>query len=220
MTISNISSLEELNKICYQDFIDNSSMIEFNYYTAYIVNNNLINQFRTALISNSNLHSYINTLCENSGITPEQILANQEAINSFDLYASGFAGTMYFIPFSKKDLISSYFSNLTPQLADVIFDLMKSTGRLFQIGAGGGKAFVLKPIQFNDSHFQSIPAFSTPEQLLNTAEDVISSLRIQLKNSEYYIQKLAEKDEIISNLTNQIVELNNKIHQVYQTTWR
>jgi hypothetical protein len=220
MTTANISSLEELNQISYQNFIDSDSMIEFNYYTSYILNNNLITQFRTALNDNSTLFTYINLLCETTGITTEQILSNQEAINTFDLHASGFTGTMYFVPFSKKDFISSYFSDLTPQLSDVIFDLMKSTGRLIQIGSGGGKAFVIKPIQFNESHFQSIPAFSTPEQLLDSAEDIISSLRLQMKNSEYYVQRIAEKDEIITNLTNQIVELNQKIHQVYQTTWR
>ena len=109
---------------------------------------------------------------------------------------------------------------MTPQLSEVVFDLMKSTGRLVQIGSGGGKAFVLKPIQFNQTHFESLPVFSTPEQLLDIAQGAIESLKLQIKDVDYYVEKIVEKDEIIAQLTQHIVELNNKINQVYQTTWR
>ena len=220
MTISSISSLEELNKITYHNFVENDSLTKFNNITAYLIHYGFITKFRNALLAGQNLGQFVTSLCDELGLNSYEMTISPESVSTYELYTAGFTQDCYFIPFSKKDFISSYFSNMTPQLSEVVFDLMKSTGRLVQIGSGGGKAFVLKPIQFNQTHFESLPVFSTPEQLLDIAQGAIESLKLQIKDVDYYVEKIAEKDEIIAQLTQHIVELNNKINQVYQTTWR
>jgi len=220
MIFSSISSLEELNKITYDDFVNNESLVQFSYFTSYIIKADLISQFRNALAAGESLGSYITAYSEQSAVSLNEITSSAETLSVYDLYTSGYTGSCYFIPYSKKDFISLYFSNMTPQLSESVFNLMKSNGRLIQIGAGAGKAFVLKPIQFTETHFQSLPVFKTSEQLLETAQGVIDSLRSQIKDADYYVQKIAEKDEIIDQLNQHILELNKKINQVYQTTWR
>lgn len=220
MTIVSISSLEELNEITYNSFINNESLVQFNHFSAYIISAELITQFRNAVLNGGTLGSFIATHSQESNVSLDEMNNSSESVAVYDLYTSGFSNQAYFIPFSKKDFISSYFSNMTPQLADSVFNLMKTTGRLIQIGAGGGKAFVLKPIQFTETHFQSLPVFKTTEQLLDIAQEAIDSLKSQVKDADYYLQKLAEKDEIIDQLNQQILELNNRINQAYQTTWR
>jgi hypothetical protein len=220
MTITNISSLEELNKICYDDFVNENSLTKFNHFTAYIINKSIIPQFKTALSQGQSLGQFVVNLSDQTGVATHEMTTSAESIATYELYTSGFTGEAYFIPLSRKDFIASYFSDVAPQLSDSIFDLMKSTGRLIQIGSGGGKAFVLKPTQFTEVHLQSLPVSKTTEELLDAAQDIVDLLKLQLKDNNYYVQKLAEKDEIISNLQNHISELNNKINQVYQTTWR
>ena len=220
MTISSISSLEDLNAITYDNFVENDSLTKFNNITAYFIHHGLIAKFRNGLLAGQNLGQFVTSYCDESGVNSYEMTTSPESVSTYELYTAGFTQDCYFIPFSKKDFISSYFSDITPQLSEVIFDLMKSTGRLVQIGSGGGKAFILKPIQFNQTHFESLPVFNTPEQLINVAQEAIESLKLQIKDVDYYVQKIAEKDEIISQLNQHILELNNRINQVYQTTWR
>lgn len=220
MTITSFSSLEELNTHCYNRFIEDESMFQFNHFTAYIISEDLITQFRNYLLNSRTLSEFITDHCQNLGIDSSTIPSISSTVTTYDLYTAGFNSSVYFIPFSKKDLISAYFSHLTPQLAELVFDLMKSTGRLIQIGGGGGKAFILKTIEFNQSHYESLPTFHTPEESINILQDALDSLKVHLKNDEYYHAVITQKDEEISRLNQHILELNNKITQVYQTTWR
>jgi len=220
MIISSISSLEELNNITYDDFLNNESLVQFSYFASYIINAGLISQFRNALAAGESMGSYIAAYSEQSGVSLDEIANSAEVLSVYELYTSGYIGSSYFIPYSKKDFISLYFSNMTPQLSESVFNLMLSTGRLNQIGSGGGKAFVLKPVQFTETHFQSLPVFKTSQELLDTAQEVINCLKSQIKDVNYYVQKIVEKDQIIDELNQHILELNNKINQIYQTTWR
>lgn len=220
MTITSFSSLEELNTHCYNRFIEDESMLQFNHYTAHIISEDLITNFRNYLLNSRTLAEFISDYCEQNSTDSSVIISTPNTVTTYDLYTAGFSGSVYFVPFSKKDLISAYFAHLTPQLAESVFDLMKSTGRLIQIGGGGGKAFILKPIEFTQSHYDSLPVFHTPEQSITILQGALDSLKVHLKNDDYYHTIIAQKEEEIARLNEHILELNKRITQVYQTTWR
>jgi hypothetical protein len=137
------------------------------------------------------------------------------------LYAPSSEGIDYFFfPFSKKEFISTFFSDLLPSISESIFNLLKSSGRITQIGAGSGKAFVIKSQEFTESHLEMISTTNSPEEILSQISLSISHLSNSLVDNSYLLNQLDLKDLKIKELNQQIDDLNKKIYSVYQTTWR
>ena len=97
---------------------------------------------------------------------------------------------------------------------------MITTGRIIQIGTGQGKAFVIKPNHFTDVHYSSLPIVKDPEELISSIQSSVSLISEYTNNINWLIEVIEDKNEIISEMQEQINELNNRIYSMYQTTWR
>jgi hypothetical protein len=71
-----------------------------------------------------------------------------------------------------------------------------------------------------DVHFQSIPKTVSPQESILGITDALSSLTSYVKNNEYLYDVIAQKDQLIIALREEVNQLNNKVVSVYQTTWR
>jgi hypothetical protein len=215
MIISSIDTLDQLNAISYSQFLE-SDLITFNLISAYVINNNLYSNLRAAL----QIESYSDYSLRLIDDNPESTYS-AETLATFETYAPLADGVnYYFYPYSIKEFTSQFFSGLVPTLAESIISLMKSTGRITQIGGGSGKAIIIKTQLMTDVHFQSIPKTVSPQESILGITDALSSLTSYVKNNEYLYDVIAQKDQLIIALREEVNQLNNKVVSVYQTTWR
>jgi|688.fasta_scaffold20608_16 hypothetical protein len=215
MIISSIDTLDQLNAISYSQFLE-SDLITFNLISAYVINNNLYSNLRAAL----QIESYSDYSLRLIDDNPESTYS-AETLATFETYAPLADGVnYYFYPYSIKEFTSQFFSGLVPTLAESIISLMKSTGRITQIGGGSGKAIIVKTQLMTDVHFQSIPKTVSPQESILGITDALSSLTSYVKNNEYLYDVIAQKDQLIIALREEVNQLNNKVVSVYQTTWR
>lgn len=215
MIISSIDSLDQLNDLCCDQF-SNSELITFDLFSAHIINNNLYSSLRANLF-NQSYSEYCRSILE---LNPD-LIANINTLSTFETYAPVTDGVeYYFYPYSSKDFIAKFFGNVIPTLRDSLFNLMKSTGRLTQIGGGSGKAIVIKTQKMSQAHFDSIPKVVPPDQSISSILQSVNNLQSYIDNTNYLNEVITEKDQTIASLNEHIVELNKKIASVYQTTWR
>jgi hypothetical protein len=215
MIISSIDTLDQLNAISYSQFLE-SDLITFNLISAYVINNNLYSNLRSALQIESYSEYSLRLIDDN----PESTYS-AETLATFETYAPLADGVnYYFYPYSIKEFTTQFFSALVPTLADSIIALMKATGRITQIGGGSGKAIIVKTQLMTDVHFQSIPKTVSPQESILGITDALSSLTSYVKNNEYLYDVIAQKDQLIIALREEVNQLNNKVVSVYQTTWR
>ena len=221
MTITSFNDIETLNQYCYTNFINSDpfrnpdNTLNIRLFPLDAISANVI-----ATGEYSYLRSYTGSysdLVANFSPTsaPSEILRILELYSPYNEEAP-----VYLYPYSKKDFIDTYFSDLVPTLSSAIFDFLKSTGRIIQIGAGQGKALVIKPSLLNEEHLACLPSVKSPDQIISSINSDLSLLSQTLFDTQYLINKIAEKDQVIELLQAQIVELNSKINHVYQTTWR
>jgi hypothetical protein len=216
MIITSIDTLDQLNAISYSQFLE-SDLIPFDLISAYVINNNLYGNLRSALQIES--YSEFSLRLIDSNLDGNTYSA--ETLATFETYAPLADGVnYYFYPYSIKDFTARFFSNIIPTLAESIINLMKSTGRITQIGGGSGKAIIVKTQPMTDVHLQSIPKIVPPQESILTINDALASLNSYIQNNEYLYEVINIKDQLIIALREEINQLNNKIISVYQTTWR
>ena len=221
--ITNIDNLETLNSVTHQRFSseDNTKSIDFNYLAAYVINTGDYSRFRSHITNDSSLSDYSDLILEETSSTLTAFCTSSSIIATLELYAPISEGVDYFFfPFSKKEFISTFFSDLLPSISESIFNLLKSSGRITQIGAGSGKAFVIKSQEFTESHLEMISTTNSPEEILSQISLSISHLSNSLVDNSYLLNQLNQKDLKIQELNQEIIDLNKKIYSVYQTTWR
>jgi hypothetical protein len=215
MIISSIDSLDQLNKLSYHQFLE-SDLINFDLVSAHVINNNMYSNLRNALQIES-YHDFSYRLLNEYSTE----LATSETLATFETYAPVADGVnYYFYPYSSKDFTAQFFSNVVPSLSEIIINLMKSTGRIVQIGGGSGKAIIVKTQLMTQVHFDSIPKQVSPHQAILEINNSIVSLNSYIQNNEYLNKIIEQKDQTIADLNSQIDELNKKVLSVYQTTWR
>lgn len=221
MTITSFDSIEHLNQYCYTNFINSDPLRNSDYNLNFklypldsiaadvIINGNYSFVRSYAGSYTDFVTNYINTA------------SSSEILRILELYSSYTEEfPVYLYPYSRKDFIETYFVDLVPTLSSSVFDLLKSTGRINQIGAGQGKALVIKPSLLTEEHLSSLPSVKSTEEIISSINSELSLLTQSLSNTEYLMNKIAEKDQVIESLQAQILELNSKINQAYQTTWR
>ena len=220
MIIFSIDSLEELNNAVYYNFNPdlNTKLIPFDAASAYIIDNNQFQALRIVLNSGSSYSDYLHTL---SALSSHAIT---NCIATYDLYCPNPDSTsyapVYFYPYSSKEFFPDFFPNVLPTLRNALFELLKSTGRIIQIGGGSGKGFVIKPQLMTEAHMTSIPPYVNPTVSIQSMSFLVDSLSTYVNDNQFLYQMMQEKDNQIHFLMNTIAELNNKINSAYQTTWR
>lgn len=214
MIISSIDSLDQLNQISYSQFLE-SDLINFDLVSAHVINNNMYANLRTALNVES-YHDFSSRLVNEYSTA----LSTSETLATFETYAPASDGLNYFYPYSIKEFTSQFFSDLVPTLAETVISLMKTTGRIIQIGGGSGKAIIIKPQLMTDVHFQSIPKTVSPQDSILEIKNAVASLSTYIQDNEYLYDIISQKDQLIIALREEINQLNNKVLSVYQTTWR
>jgi hypothetical protein len=216
MIVSSIDSLDQLNSFSHDQFLE-SNLITFDLTSAHIINNNMYGSLRSALERETYSDFTYRIIADN----PDYGLITAETLAIFETYAPAADGlNYYFYPYSIKEFASQFFSNLVPTLSDAIINLMKSTGRIVQIGGGSGKAIVIKVQPMTEVHFNSIPKDVSPHQSILGINNAVASLNSYIQNTEYLYKIIEEKDQLIISLREEINQLNNKVLSVYQTTWR
>ena len=224
MIINTLNDLDQVNQICYQQFLDldpnknydsSFNFIPFDYIASNIVATGNYTSLRNFT---ENFESY--TYRDWFTAQP-QVVYTSEIARILDLYSQySDDSPVYLYPSSKKEFIQTYFANVTPTLSSYLFDLMKSTGRLIQIGAGQGKALIIKPSLFTEFHLSSAPSDRVPSEIISSIINDLSLLSSSLLDVDYYIQQINKKDEIIDSLNKYIENLSSQINHAYQTTWR
>ena len=216
MIITSIDTLDQLNAISYSQFLE-SDLIPFNLVSAYVINNNLYGNLRSAL----QVESYSDFSLRLIDANLDGGAYSAETLATFETYAPLADGVnYYFYPYSIKEFTAQFFSSIVPSLAESIINLMKATGRITQIGGGSGKAIVIKTQLMTETHLQSIPKTVSPQESILSISDALASLNSYIRNNEYLYEVIDQKDQLIIALREEINQLNNKIISVYQTTWR
>lgn len=219
MIINTLDDLSQVNQVCYQQFIDldpnknydsSFNFIPFDYAAANIV---VTGNYASLKNCSSTYRDWFTS--------QPQVIYTSEIARIIDLYSQySDDSPIYLYPSSKKDFLETYFSNLTPTLSSYLFDLMKSTGRIIQIGAGQGKAFIIKPSLFTEFHLSSNPSTKTPSQVISSITEDLALLSSSLVDIDYYIEQINKRDEIIDSLNKHIETLHSQVNHAYQTTWR
>ena len=216
MIITSIDTLDQLNAISYSQFLE-SDLIPFDLISAYVINNNMYSNLRSALQVESYSEFSLRLIDQNQ----DGSTYSAESLATFETYAPLADGVnYYFYPYSIKDFTAQFFSSIVPSLAESIITLMKATGRITQIGGGSGKAIIIKTQLMTDVHLQSIPRTVSPQESMVAITDALASLGSYVQNNEYLYEIIDKKDQLIISLREEINQLNNKIISVYQTTWR
>lgn len=232
MIINSIKDLDHLNYLCCDQFIDTDNcnrFLQFDNIAAYVIHSGTYNTLRTYLDDGHDYSDYLSHLIEtypevnfnNTTSDTEPVLSSVDVLSTYELYAplSSNAG-YYFFPYSKKEFISAFYSNVTPTLLESIFELMRSTGRLVQIGGGSGKAIVIKAEPLMPLHMSRFSQQIDPAQSIEQINSLTSTLSSVISDVQFYIDYIAHQDDRILQLQNTIEDLKSKINSAYQTTWR
>lgn len=232
MIINSIKDLDHLNSLCCDQFIDTDNynrLLQFDNISAYVIYAGIYSDLRSYLDSGRDYSDYLSYLIETypdvnfnqTSSSTEPILSNVHVLSTYELYApmSTNAG-YYFFPYSRKEFISAFYSNVTPTLLDSILDLMRSTGRLTQIGGGSGKAMVIRTEPFTSIHMSPFSNHVDHSQSISGINNLLSSLSTLVSDVQFYVDYIQQQDNKILYLQQTIEELKSKINSAYQTTWR
>lgn len=243
MIINKIQNLDQLNTLCCEQFTDSiyNWLVHFDILSAYVINEGIYSNLRSFLDNDGDYSDYLDHLQDsypsvnfdeyvptddvNDPYLPGEpyvpALAQVNTVATYELYAPANDNcTYFFFPYSKKEFISAFYYNVTPVLLESILDLMKSTGRLVQIGGGSGKAMVIKCQPFTETHLSHFPQPIDPSHAIQSITNLLSSLSSSFSNDDFYVNYISKQDEIISHLNSRIEQLENKVNSIYQTTWR
>lgn len=216
MLILSIDNLQTLNQIAFESFsLPNSRMIPFDNACAYVIYNKDFKNFRQFVNNNQTTYDYV------ASLPVGKYDLNADVLSTYEVYSSSNSDQLvYFYPFGKLDFMRDYFANVLPTLANAIFDLMKSTGRIVQIGSGNGKAIVVTPSVFAEIHLSALPVVSNPKQSFEDISTALASVSSYVQNFDYLIEMISHRDQVIDSLRDQVKQLNDKVYSMYQTTWR
>lgn len=216
--ITQITNLDELNSLLYTRLINPHPLkLDFDLRAAFVINNSLYSNLRSSLLNGSTYEQFIDSTTFTSAEDLPSLLSTCELYGWSNTSPSN---TIFFYPYSSKNFYSDFYSDLTPSLYSSVMSLLKSTGRISQIGTGYGKAFIIKPQLMGDIHFQSLPTPVDPNNIIQSIQTISNSLSSYVEDTNYLLSIIEQKDQTIQYLQNQIDLLNKKINSVYQTTWR
>jgi len=122
-------------------------------------------------------------------------------------------------PFSKTNLYKNIFPDVLPSLFFSYFNLMKNSERLYQIGTGVGKAFIISIAPFTKKDISDLKLIGYQEavELMMTVSDQIAR---QNTDIEYLLQKIDEVTKQNEALVFEIERLNQAVINTSITTWR
>jgi len=122
-------------------------------------------------------------------------------------------------PFSKTNLYKNIFPDVLPSLFFSYFNLMKNSERLYQIGTGAGKAFIISIVPFTKKDISDLKLIGYQEtvELMMTVSDQIAR---QNTDIEYLLQKIDEVTKQNEALVFEIERLNQAVINTSITTWR
>lgn len=216
-----MENLDHLNELCCEQFIDSTGfnrLVPFDALSAYVINSSTYSDLRSYLDSGNDYQNYSSHLAENN-ISVD--LSDLSIISTFELYAPVADNCTYFLfPYSKKEFISAFYGNVVPNLLHSILELMRSTGRLTQIGGGSGKAIVIKSQLFTETYMSYFTEFPEPSQTISSINTLLSTLSSSLSDREFYLDFIARQDLTIEQLKSDIENLKKQLYSAYQTTWR
>lgn len=221
MIISKIENLDHLNELCCDQFIDSTGfnrLVPFDSLAAYVVNSSGYTDLRSFLDSGNNYDDYLSYLQENNVSVD---LSDLSIISTFELYAPVAENCSYFFfPYSKKEFISAFYGNVIPTLLESIIELMRSTGRLTQIGGGAGKAIVIKCQYLTETHMSHFAETTDPLQAIDSISSLLKSLSSSFSDKQFYLDYIQHQHDVISKLNITVEELKKQVYSAYQTTWR
>jgi len=148
------------------------------------------------------------------------------SVESIDTYAfSGYSiskqdAVNYVVyPFSRSNLYKSIYPDLLPSLFHVYFILMKNSERLYQIGTGAGKAFIISTEPFTKADLKDLETIQYKDtvQLMVTVSEQIAK---QNTDIDYLLQKISEYEKNEKDLMQEIARLNEVLISTSITTWR
>lgn len=122
-------------------------------------------------------------------------------------------------PFSRTNLYKNIFSDVLPSLFFSYFNLMKNTERLYQVGTGVGKAFIISTIPFTKQELSEIKVMGYQDtvELMVLVSDQIAK---QNTDIEHLLQKIDEITKEKETLLFEIDRLSKAVINTSITTWR
>lgn len=218
MILFSISTLEDLNDIAYQSLLTPTPRyLPFTDLSAWVIYNSQFKDFRKSVLNGQSNEDYIDSI--DPSVYTYDVGHNAELTALSESYCAN-ATDVFFYPFGKKEFILDFFSSLIPTLAESLYEMMNQSGRIVQIGTGNGKALVIRPSEFTETHLSSLPQLNDPLSSLQTIMSSIQDIQNFVVNFNYILQIIDAKDSQINELTQKIKDLDNKVYSMYQTTWR
>lgn len=122
-------------------------------------------------------------------------------------------------PFSRVNLYKNIFSDVLPSLFLSYFNLMKNTERLYQIGTGVGKAFIISTVPFTKQELSGLKLLQYQDtvELMMLVSDQMAR---QNTDIEYLLEKIDQITKEKEALLFEINRLNQTVINTSITTWR
>lgn len=130
------------------------------------------------------------------------------------------SNSLSYIFMGSKNSFKNIFSHFTPSAYDVVFTYLSSEGYIKHIGPGLGFATIISSAVYQssfDNYFVSVQDFSSLDANLFSISNTINNL---YKDNQYYLSVIQQKDQQISLLNQALFDLQNKLNNSYQMTWR
>lgn len=211
--ISKIVSVESANEVIINRIADDEkNFYSLDKYTHHAITGDHISFLRDSV--NLEYDEFARQYVDSFGKVSDGVLA----FNGFSISQED-ADNYVVYPFSKTNLYKNVFPDVLPSLFFSYFNLMKNTERLYQIGTGAGKAFIISIVPFTKKDLSDLKLIGYQEtvELMMTVSDQIAR---QNTDIEYLLQKIDEVTKQNEALVFEIERLNQAVINTSITTWR
>lgn len=185
MLITSFSNLDALNNY-FDTICANSSCIQLDSHIDYIIRTNDIQVLRDYLLEDAaleDLHNYAS-------------IKAATKLDTITEYISDYP--VYVFPNSTTKFKREIFTNLLPSLSTTLYQHLKISGRISQLGSGSGQAVFIKYIPFTQPEYETFSFYLNPHLIKEAVSNMISS---QSDDISYLLQIVANLQTDIQNLT-------------------
>lgn len=177
--------------------------------------------------------SYLKNFCS---LNPSSILTIESYRNLLSLvskqdldsasahYSYIDSNSLSYIFIGSKNSFRNLFSHFTPSAYDAVVSYLSSEGYIKHVGPGLGSATIITSAVYQSSFDNYTRHIEDPSDLLANLGHYLVSVSRSMKNlkedNDYYLSLIEEKDNQIALITQFAQQLQSKLDQSYQMTWR
>lgn len=151
-------------------------------------------------------------------------ISSSELARSLDHFSYLDADSLNYVFIGSKNSFVATFKDFVPSAFNNMYSFLLENGHIKHLGTGLGCATIISSSLYHSSFDNYSAYIEDPSDLLANLGHYLVSVSRSMKNlkedNEYYLSVIEEKDNHIALLTQFAQQLQNKLDQSYQMTWR